>query len=394
MRLKVACIFVGCLAVATALVAGGVKLPSGTELASGVIDDDGRVYFVARGEDVGDGSYVVRRSGARQEVFELPNTWVKHLRLLEDGRLLLFSSKGPSVKGRRSLALEIIEVRANEVVTLWSWGSQAACQRECEPPVVSSDGKSWGVFSSDQGEPSKGTFTFGGTTKTGKRSVRTEVVDFGAPNRNDFPESGFFWFLDADSEVVMVPWSGGAYIVHLDAGGSPYAVPVLQGPDRVGLRWQGGDRILWVDSGSRWKAYHLWDLGLSGMPSEALWEHEKKEGWIPHPERGVVRLIRDRGSYRFEHLWREPWSSLGEYHVSDWRSGTLPRSGLGRDWLVSANGQHGAVLETRWKEETTVELDAASFEMRWEPLSLPPAEAVEPAARDSEPLQHGAPAGP
>lgn len=393
MQLKIACILVGCLAVSTAPIVGGVELPSGTELVGGVIDDDGRVFFVARGVDVGDGSYVVRRRGSRQEVVELPNTWVKRFRLLEDGRLLLFSSKGPIVKGRRSLAVEIVDVRPNRVVTLWSWNSEAVCERECEPPVVSSDGRSWGVFSSDESEPSKGTFTFGSTTKTVERAVRTEVVDFGAPNKNDFAESGFFWFLDSDHEVVMVPWSGGAYIVHFGAGRSPYSVPVFQGRDRVGLRWQLGDRMLWVDSGSRWKAYHLWDLGLSGTRSEVLWEHEKKDGWVPHPQRGVVRLIRNGGSYRFEHLWREPWSSLEEYHVSDWHPGEPPRSGFGRDWLVSADGQHGAVLDVRWMEETTVVLDVASFEMRWEPVSRPPIERAEPVARDSEALRHEAPEG-
>lgn len=381
MTLKMGCILVGCLVPITALAQGGVELPNGAELVGGAIADDGQVFFVVRGETVGDGSFLIRRKGATEDVLELPNTWVKRARLLENGRLLLFSSKGPVIEGRRSLSLDIIKTRAKKAVTLWSWDSRPACQRECEPPVVSSDGKLWGVFSSDQDRPTRGAFTFGPTKRARRGGVRTELVEFGAPNRNDFPESSFFWFLDSANPVVMVPWSGGAYVVHFTDGGSPYTVPVLQGA-QVSLRWQRKDRLLWVDSGSCWSAYHLWDLGLSGVPSEALWEHKKVEGWEPHPERGVVRVVRGEGAYRIEHIWREPSSSLEERHVSDWHPGEPPPSGFGSDWLVSANGQHGAILEDFRLEGAIIEFNAASFQLRFEPGSQPPIRSAERMMKD------------
>lgn len=286
MPLRIAWIVAGCLAaIVVPAAAGEVELPPGTRLGSGVIDDDGQVFFSASGED---GSFFIRQSGERQEIiFELPMAGGG--RLLEDGRLLLSGSKG---KGRHAYTLfrEIVELRAGEVVTHWSWDSRTACpdndsMHPCPPPILSADGKMWGVVG--PGTPSRvirppngfsylsdvtdARFTFG-RTKRGSKSARTEVVEFGVPDSGDFAgEVSFLSFLDSEGQAVMVPWNGGAYIVHFSDGGSPYTVPVLQGGDPSDFRWQRGDRLLWTGSPlgeGRWRAYHLWDLGWSGLPAE------------------------------------------------------------------------------------------------------------------------------
>ncbi|MCY3968759.1 MAG: hypothetical protein OXG74_02410 [Acidobacteria bacterium] len=398
MRLKIGWIVASCLVVsAVPTAAGEAELPPDTRLVGGAIDDDGQVFFVTSGEDVDDGSLLVRRSGERQEVFELPNTRVKSVRLLEGGLLRLFSARGPIVEGRRALALEILKLRADEVVTLWSWNSRAAgCERECSPPVVSGDGKMWGAVQPGE-DPYTGTrFTFGHTKKGSKRA-RTEAVEFDVPDSGTFAgELSFFWFLDSEGQVVMVPWNRGAFIVHLSDSGSPYTVPVLQGgdsPNPANLYWQRGDRLLWAGSptgGGPWRAYHLWDLGLSGLPAEPFWEVERKDGWKPHPERGVVRVVEGEHGYRIEHLWREPWTAIEEHHVSDWQPGSAPASGLGYGWLVSPNGQHAAVIGTRQLEDEEgggVAFSARSVDMRWEPRPLPPVEAAEPPPDDAEPVK-------
>ena len=96
------------------------------------------------------------------------------------------------------------------------------------------------------------------------------------------------------------------------------------------------------------RAYHLWDFGLSGQSAtEPFWEVDRKDGWKPHPERGVVRVVEGEHGYRIEHLWREPWTAIEEHHLSDWQPGSAPASALGNGWLVSANGRHATVIGTR-----------------------------------------------
>ena len=409
MPLKTGWIVAGCLAaIVVPAAAGEVELPPGTRLGLGAIDDDGQVFFAANGEF---SSFLVRQVGERQEIFELPNTpntSVGRVRLLEGGRLLLDRSR-------------IVKLRADEVVTLWSWDSRmVACVEDadsmhpfCPSPLISADGKVWGVV--EPGTPSRvirppngfsylsdvtdARFTFG-RTKKGSKSARTEVVEFGVPDSGDFAgEVSFLWFLDSEGQAVMVPWNGGAYIVHFSDGGSPYTVPVLHDPSSGGsdLRWQQGDRLLWAGSPTgegRWRAYHLWDLGLSGLPAEPFWEVERNDGWKPHPERGVVRVVEGERRYRIEHLWREPWTGVEEHHVSDWLPGTAPASALGHGWLVSPNGRHAAVIETRQLEDEEgggVAFSARSVDMLWEPRPLPPVEASAPPADDAEPAKKGAP---
>ena len=395
MPLKIGWLLVGCLAaIAAPAAASEVELPPGARLGSGAIDDDGQVFFTVSGEN---GSLLARQAGERQEIFELPNSpIVGRVRLLEDGRLLLDGSR-------------IVKLRAGEVVTVWRW-EQPDCpdgyrdMHGCalegfDPPLVSGDGKVWGRVGPTEyrnGRYTGARFTFGRTRKGGK-SDRTEVVEFGVPDKGDF-EVSHLWFLDSEGQAVMVPWSYGAFIVHFSDGGSPYTVPVQVGRN---LYWQRGDRLLWAGpetvpaaSGDRWRAYHLWDLGLSGLPAEPFWEVEPKGGWKPHPERGVVRVVEGERRYRIEHLWREPWTGVEEHHVSDWLPGTAPASALGHGWLVSPNGRHAAVIETRQLEDEEgggVAFSARSVDMLWEPRPLPPVEASAPPADDTEPAKKGDP---
>ncbi len=393
MRLKVRRIVVGCLAaIAVPATAGEVELPPGTRLGFGAIDDDGQVFFAASGEG---SSFLVRQSGKRQEIFELPNLGLG--RLLEDGRLLLGGSKGEG-RYEHALVREIVKLRAGEVVTLWSWNSRTACpdndsMHPCPPPIVSGNGKVWGeVWPEDPHWPYTGARFAFGRTKKGSKVARTEVVEFDVPDSGPFAgELSYFWFLDSEGQAVMVPWNGGAFIVHFSDGGSPYTAPVLQEgdpSDPSALYWQRGDRLLWAGSPTgegRWHAYHLWDLGLSGLPAEPFWEVERKDGWKPHPERGVVRVVEGERGYRIEHLWREPWTATEEHHVSDLQPGSPPASVVGNGWLVSANGRHAAVIGTRQLEDEEgggIAFSVRNVDLRWEPRPLPPVEAAEPPADD------------
>ncbi len=375
--MRAACANLLCFAALTAPVAGETRLPATTELVGGVLADDGDLFVVVRGADADEGSYLIRSSAAGSDVFDLPNAWVKSVRALHDGKLLLFSKKRSIVDGHGSLSLDIVTVTADEVVESWGWDSRAECGTGgCEPPVVSGDGSFWGTTGWTEEEPDIVTFAFGRTRPARRKIMRTKVVDLGAPNRN-FPRSSFFWFLDSDEDVVMLPWNGGAFIVHFVEGGTPYALPVLQGGAEKDMRWQDGDRVLWIEEAGQWRAYHLWDLGLSGVRDEAFWQLEVKDGWKPHPERGVARVVSGEGGYRVEHLWREPWTTLEERRVSDWYPGQPPRGRLGWDWMVSANGRRAAIVERRSPEEGTVEFHVRHLDLSLEPQPPPPIEAAQ-----------------
>ena len=369
--------FIVCAAVAAVSYAGGgdVEMPSG-EIVGGLVADDGDAFVVGRGQDVADGSFVIHKAArtSRGRVLDLPNTWVKRLTPVSNSkRLLLFSRKGPSLDGHGTLSLEIVKLGAgNEVRRFWTWNSRdfaPDCKNECPIPVVSGDGKVWGVHSISDAAVS---FVFGSTKS--RKNQRAETVSFPTGDTNLWPMQPSFEFLASDGPVVLMPWSGGAYIVHFRDGASPFLVPVLQGPERLSFRWQGGDRLLWVRSGRYWRAFHLWDYGLSGFPAEPSWEVERKGAWEPHSERGMTRIGERDGEYRIEHAWREPWTRIEERHVSQWQQGSPPRAG-GKDFLVSGNGRHALVLESRRTEEGESVTSGRRLGLDLAP-QLPPVEAA------------------
>jgi len=195
-------------------------------------------------------------------------------------------------------------------------------------------------------------------------------------------------FLDSEGPVVLEPWHRGAYIVHYSDAGSPYVVPILfhDGVEEWEYVWQWEERVLWASTSRYWKAYHLWDLGLT-PPSEPFWVSDSASA-RPHAERGIVEVHRTRGGYQVEHVRVDPWSAQAERHVSDWSGGAVlgvpefrVRGAYRGDWsaatrvFVSANGRHGVVIGRRHLEGDGGAFVNVARRFRLDPA--PPRDAVE-----------------
>ncbi len=340
------------VALSAVALAAEVELPSG-EVAGGFVDDEGRALLVIRrSNDPADGSVVVQINGKRIRRVDMSGISVRYVSVLSDGRLLL---SGYRRDGQWDPVDEIIGIgRDGDLRVYWAFSSREFGSREYGPAVgnhgvpvdVSGDGRAWGLVD-DSGTG----FRFGRTLLRETRTKRTESADVGA--ERDVRTSGFKWpmapgfvFLDSDGPVVLTPWSGGAYVLHFSANGSsPLAVPILfeNGVEEYDFRWQWDERVLWARTSLYWRAYDLWDFGLSPLGEEPFLVVGNSTA-EPHPERGAVRLATRGGRHRIEHVWRDRWSRVEENHVSEWRSG-LPAA-----WFVSPSGRRAVVVETRESE--------------------------------------------
>ncbi len=334
----------------------------GSFYGGGLVDDSGRTELVMAldGDAAGEaGASSLAFTGRRLALVRLSRKRVQAIPLgeaysgtnratfLGDGRLLLSGWRGPTIGGRTARTLDIVEVRGDAVRRRWGWNSREddpEC-RECVAPIVSRDGRMWGYAGRVDETSARVRFAFGRTARKPGAPGRVELVDFPNSDKGELPMWGHFWFLDSSGPVVLVPWSGGGFIVHFSQGASPHVVPVLQGSTRWNFTWQSQEQVLWAEDGRRLRAYHLWDLGLSEFPDAPFWELDTKDGWMPHAERGAARVVHGKDGYRIEHLWREPWTLFEERHASAWTPGSPPGGGIGIDVLVSPNGRHSAVLE-------------------------------------------------
>jgi len=398
------------IAVAAPVAGDEVALPPG-EVFGGFVEDDGTIVLLSKEKPGDDGTVYDRDStilriapGGKIESFELPNVGGVSLRRLADGRLLLEASlPPPTPKDYYGVRVHrIIELRAGgRVRQLWEWseyptdGSGIVGGSDWLPFEVSPDGKLWGVvegvLARRGGEPLYGRsggydITVGSTRKNavwrGARNARTISLRFDEVDTLWNEEYRPGWtILDSEGPVIALSWREEDFIAHC-AEECSYTVSLFGQPEERREAWQASDRILWSSTKGMLRAYHLWDFGLSGRSAtEAVWEVDRKDGWNPHLERGVVRVVEGELGYRIEHLWREPWTGLEEHHVSDWQPGSVPPSRL-----VSPNGRHAAVLEARQLEEDEgggVAFSVRSAAMRWEPRPLPPIEAAEPPADDN-----------
>ena len=198
--------------------------------------------------------------------------------------------------------------------------------------------------------------------------------------------------LDSDGPVVLSPWNEGAYILHFaENGSSPDVLPVLfgDGVEEYDFRWQWQERILWARSSLYWKAYHLWDMGLSPSSFEEPFWVVESTSTEPHPVRGIVRVANKRKahSYRIEHVWRDPWSLTEERQVSDWYQGKPPSS-FGpivseKDLFVSPNGRHAVVVEEIMEknaDDAQAKPVEISYARRVDLRLAPPLPSIEPDA--------------
>lgn len=349
-----------------------VELPAG-RVAGGVVDDKGRIVLVVRRTDhPADGSVLVKVEGKKTRQIGLPNMSVRRVSALPNGRLLLSGSEIRS-DGSWDAVDQIIGAGSGEKVRLhWKFSS-----REFDPlgnhgvPIdISGDGKAWGLVDE------RGTsFVFGRTRSRNAKIGRADSADVGgerdvANSELKWPMAPGFIFLDSDGPVVLTPWTGGAYILHCSKNGSsPHVVPILfgDGVEEYEFRWQWEERVLWVRTSLYWRAYNLWDLDLSPMQEQPILTVGISSA-EPHPKRGAVVLAAREGSYRIEHLWRDPWSPVGERHVSDWYPGQ-PTA-----FFVSPGGRHAVAIETRESGEG----ESGTHARRIELTSAPPLPSIRP----------------
>ena len=169
-------------------------------------------------------------------------------------------------------------------------------------------------------------------------------------------------YLDPRQGVVLIPWSGGAYMLRFAETGVQAVPHFHEGPGKItSFHWQEEARVLWalvLDSDylgvdtfpvprpkHTWLAYNLGKL-LPGSepPSEPFWtipvDPATTSGW-PHPRRGFVEVRSGTSGYRVAHRWRSPDSEEpAQRRLSNCRSGD-PEGAI----FVSSNGRHAIVIE-------------------------------------------------
>lgn len=345
---------------------------AGYEVVGGFVEDDGTAHLLYRrvpgSSDGGssDSSALVRigSNGAIADSVELPEVWGKSLLRHGERSLLLWSLKGPRDRdGHGVLVREVVQFRADATLRqLWEWNSDDHPAWLDYSFSVSRDGKLWGVAAPGLKRREGSTRMYDGLEiatgdfrKRQAKVARILSVRFEEPleTRQWAPEVWGGWtILDSTGPVLAVSWQGREFVAHCDKRECSYRVPVFsRAEERLGI-WHSRDKVLWSSTAGAWRAYHLWNLGLSGGGDEPIWEVERASGWQPHSERGMVRMIRREGEYRIEHVWRDPWTSREELHATEWQSGSPPRGVYSApDLLVSASGRHALVLESRRSEE-------------------------------------------
>ncbi len=362
--------------VASAHGTDSVELPPG-KLVSGVVEDDGTALILITGDrfDPDDGSSLLLFSQNRTETFDLPGFLATSLIPLGGDRVLLNGRIGPpDIKGSLDVAMAVVEPGRNgELRRPWGWQSRDFWVTHGMHweyfHDMAPDAQLWGAVGAGSAA------SFDRAQAPNAKELRVESVVLGS-ERSDTAE----WLvppdliiLHSDGPVVLTPWNcRGAYIVHFsESGGIARIVPVLldNGVVEYEFRWQSTEKVLWARTPLYWKAYHLPDLGLSGEPVEPFWVLERSV--FPQSGRGIVRHVRENGSYRIEHAYRDPESSIEERHVSDWYGppqvdgASVPFESLPRlvvpahPWarrgearaFVSSNGRHAVVVEKRGSTE-------------------------------------------
>lgn len=372
--------------------ADDTALPSGS-VFGGFVEDDGGFLLLMQAER---DSFFVRSVGKRTEVLPLPGVEARSMARLADGEILISSLKGSKSVGDRTARLDIVKMRGTQIRYVRGL-SRPVIGYHYELPAVSGDGRLWATEAAD-GSYSIGRFSKSGTSARPATRVENaaigERVDIGKWDLQ--PPAPVV--LDSDGPVVLTPWNEGAYILHFaENGSSPYVLPILfgDGVEEYEFRWQWREQILWAKSAIYWKAYHLWDLGLSPSSFEEPFWIVENDAAEPHPLRGIVRVAsKEDTHYRIEHLWRDPWSLTEERRVSDWYQGRpppfAPTVSGGSRLFVSSGGGYAVIVEERLERETSEREGKPSrvqYARRVElrpALLAPPAEAPDAEAEGAE----------
>ena len=365
---------------------------AGYEVVDGFVEDGGTAFLLYRRGPVSSASSVLVRVGSDGTIadsIELPEVWGKSLRRHASGGLLLWSLKGPRDRdGYGVLVREVVELRRNgQLRQVWEWNSDRyPTWLDVHAFSFPGDGRVWGVAAPGLRRREQGALMYGGLEialgdfrKRQAKVARTLSVRFEEPQevrKWAAEEWGGWVILESRGPVLAVSWRGREFVVHCGKRECRHRMPLFRREEERLSFWHLRDKIMWSSTPKAWRAYHLWDLGLAAGGDEPIWEVERSNGWQPHPERGLVRVLRREGEYRIEHLWRDPWTSREELHVSEWQDGSSPRGGYTPDLLVSASGGHAMVFGSRVLEEGDLSVHVRKLDLRFEPLPLPPVEAV------------------
>ena len=324
----------------------GTALPRGT-IVDGFVEDTGRALFLVHGD--GSTTTVLRlTTGGKQTSIKLPGLkYGRELQRLADGRFALRGIKQVSgITGQGVPVHRILRFRpSGELRTLWEWEDTSGCPELCPGITIAPDGKVWGLVDIDWegwGRDAPDLWHYGFGDMRGDAKVdRTVSVQF----EDMAMKRGPFWqeddparlvFLDSEGPVVLAARRNGAMVIHFGDNGTDF-VPILDGGDvEDEFRWQWHERVLWARVKNEWRAYHLWNLGLSETLDGPFWRVEASAE--PHEERGVVQIQKAEGRWRVEHRWRDPeLPEVTERHVSEWYPGSpRPHKGL----FVSPGGRH------------------------------------------------------
>lgn len=326
------------------------ELPRGT-IVDGFVEDTGRALFLLRGD--GYTTTVLRLTASGEpRAIDMPGLkYGQDLQRLNDGSFALRGIKDVSeTTGRGVRVHRILRLRPNgELRTLWEWEDTSGCPELCPGIVIAPDGEAWGLVDIDWkrwggDEPDLWHYGFGDMRGDAKldRTVSVQFEDMAVKRgpfwQDDDPAS--LVFLDSEGPVVLAVRRNGAVVVHFGDNGT-YFVPILDDGDvEEEFRWQSEERVLWAKVKNEWRAYHLWNLGLSEPLDGPFWRVEASAE--PHRERGVVEIERAAGRWRVEHRWRDPqFPEVTDRHVSDWYTGSpRPHKGL----FVSPNGRHAIAV--------------------------------------------------
>ncbi len=365
--------------------AGGVTLPR-SEYVDGYIEDDGRAVLLFRpvlrpgqifDDFLAEGSFFLRfaTDGSLLDTVELPDTEARRMRKLENGRIWLTSVKGPlDDAGYGAWTEEVIEILpGGDVKQIWSWDNREWPNLTEVVFEVSPDGEAWAVAERESGEVEIPLFDrveirLGDFASSKADVKRLITVHFDEPGTYGPWDEGnpLYWFrlLDSEGPVLQLPWVDSddgeihVYTVHINEDGeASHLFELFPEDDEGQLRWQGEDRVVWSAKKSsetksgELRAYHLPDLGVSGLPTESYWQVEGREaydGRLWPRVRGLVGLATRDGQYRIDYIWRDPLapSALVE-RSTGWQDGVLftiyrAENGL---FHVSPNGTKALVLE-------------------------------------------------
>lgn len=233
----------------------GTALPRGT-VVDGFLEDTGRALFLVRGDGATTAALQLTTGGELTSV-DLPGLrYGRDHQQLNDGSFALRGIKDVSQTSGRGIPVHrILRLRPNgELRKLWEWEDTSGCPELCPGISIAPDGEAWGLVEIDWkrwGGDEPDLWHYGLGDMRGEAKVdRTVSVQF----EDTAMKRGPFWRED-------------------------------EGDVEEEFRWQWDERVLWAKVKNEWRAYHLWNLGLSETLDGPFWRVEDSAPRAPQRQR-------------------------------------------------------------------------------------------------------------